>query len=234
MRDITLRIDHADGRTEQRRFAPGRYSVGREVGDVVLADPGVSSRHAEIEVQPDRVIVTDSGSTNGTFDARGQRVRSPLLLAANQSVRLGNSKLTLVPAGAAPTAPMPVTASAGGEPRASPDVSLEYRYRANPITMLLASGFCAVLAAVMTSAVMDNRRGLSLNGIRLSMEVATGVYWCVAVITGFSAVLCAALLVASLARWLSIRLTPTDLFVLKNAFAAGQTRVPLCEITEPY
>lgn len=91
-----LRIQFSDGRQEDRTFAPGKYQVGREAGDIVLADPNTSARHAEIEVRADAVQIVDLGSSNGTYDASGQRLSSPSLLHPGQPIKLGTSSITLL------------------------------------------------------------------------------------------------------------------------------------------
>jgi pSer/pThr/pTyr-binding forkhead associated (FHA) protein len=49
----------------------GRTTVGRanagEPADVPLADATISSRHAALVIDPDRVVVEDTNSTNGTY-----------------------------------------------------------------------------------------------------------------------------------------------------------------------
>jgi DNA-binding NtrC family response regulator len=57
-------------------LGPGRHLVGSALDStVVLGDPGVSRRHAQIDVLPDGgVVIADAGSKNGTFVA-GRRVR---------------------------------------------------------------------------------------------------------------------------------------------------------------
>ncbi|MEN9233823.1 MAG: FHA domain-containing protein [Gloeomargarita sp. DG02_4_bins_56] len=47
----------------------GSYYLGRDSQrcEIVIPDPQVSGQHARIEVQEDRVILRDCGSTNGTF-----------------------------------------------------------------------------------------------------------------------------------------------------------------------
>ncbi len=46
----------------------GSFIVGRGKADIVLSDPKVSSRHAEIKMfGPDQFYVWDLASTNGTF-----------------------------------------------------------------------------------------------------------------------------------------------------------------------
>jgi len=47
---------------------PGENTVGREMGDITFAgDRYVSARHARLDVTPEGVLVTDLGSSNGTF-----------------------------------------------------------------------------------------------------------------------------------------------------------------------
>ncbi|HLI96086.1 MAG TPA: FhaA domain-containing protein [Candidatus Baltobacteraceae bacterium] len=60
--------------------ADGRYPVLRELrvgrsseSDIFLVDPSVSRMHATLELDGDRVVVRDAGSTNGTF-VNGERV----------------------------------------------------------------------------------------------------------------------------------------------------------------
>lgn len=96
MNTIKLRITFADGRNEERLLALGRHRIGREAGEIVLGDPNVSAQHAEIDVQPARVVITDLGSSNGTFDARGQRLTEPHVLQLHQPTRLGSTTLTVL------------------------------------------------------------------------------------------------------------------------------------------
>ncbi|MEO8182108.1 MAG: PrsW family glutamic-type intramembrane protease [Deltaproteobacteria bacterium] len=96
---IRVRIGHANQRFEERSLSPGRYLLGRESCDIVLADENVSARHAELHVQAPGGVssalqITDLGSRNGTYDPRGQRLAAPYLLVPNQPIRLGASSLT--------------------------------------------------------------------------------------------------------------------------------------------
>jgi hypothetical protein len=80
-----LRIRYADGRIADRILREGTYVVGRESGDIMLLDPNVSGKHAELQVRPGSVVLLDCGSTNGTWDAAGARItglhtRSPYRL----------------------------------------------------------------------------------------------------------------------------------------------------------
>ncbi len=47
-------------------LGPGRHVLGRgSECSIVLTEPGVSRRHAELEVTPDDFVITDLGSKNG-------------------------------------------------------------------------------------------------------------------------------------------------------------------------
>ncbi|MEY4544661.1 MAG: hypothetical protein RL685_856 [Pseudomonadota bacterium] len=94
--EVILRVRRASGVEEERVLPPGRFKVGREAGDVLLIeDTKVSSLHAELEVARDVVTITDLASTNGIFDAAGNRLSGPYQMVLNQPVRLGLSTLTL-------------------------------------------------------------------------------------------------------------------------------------------
>ena len=65
---------HYPGRPpEQREFGQPRILIGRESGDIILADSACSSTHAEVLFDGYSVKVRDLGSTNGTW-VNGQRV----------------------------------------------------------------------------------------------------------------------------------------------------------------
>jgi Inner membrane component of T3SS, cytoplasmic domain len=96
MNPLILHIVFSDGRREERALAPGVYRIGREQGDLVLGDPNTSALHAELRVHgPSNAEIVDLGSTNGTFDASGQRLTAPSALVPHRPVRLGNTTLTL-------------------------------------------------------------------------------------------------------------------------------------------
>lgn len=84
-------------RTRQKfELAQGTYSVGRENADVLLSDPSVSRRHAEIRVTDDGAVVQDLGSTNGTSVGSHRLAEGEeAVLEDGQEVRFGNSVLTV-------------------------------------------------------------------------------------------------------------------------------------------
>ena len=93
---VRLRIGHADGRVEERELGPGSYSIGREEAEILLPHASVSARHAELQVQAQRVVISDSGSRNGTFDPSGRWLSEAYTLVPDQPVRLGGVTLTLL------------------------------------------------------------------------------------------------------------------------------------------
>ena len=71
----------------------GEMVVGRDpTGDVVMADPEVSSRHARLTSDNGTVSVEDIGSSNGTF-VNGQRVTGRRELAPGDRVMVGATVL---------------------------------------------------------------------------------------------------------------------------------------------
>jgi FHA domain-containing protein len=98
---VRLRITHCSGKVEERTLLRGRYRVGRDA-QITLADPYVSASHAELEVHAHGVIITDLGSTNGTFDATGNQLVGPSALLINRPVWLGASTITWLDLAAVP------------------------------------------------------------------------------------------------------------------------------------
>ena len=80
----------------------GEVFVGRgdEVG-VRLRDAKVSRKHVSLAVEPERVVLTDLGSQNGTF-VNGQRVHGQRMLASGDSIELGHTCLVLHTDGSEP------------------------------------------------------------------------------------------------------------------------------------
>lgn len=91
----TIEIQYRDGRTEQRAMAAGTWTIGRETGDIVLDDPRVSGLHGELTLKGPVLTFTDRDSSNGSFDAGGQRLSGPVVLKQGSVVRLGECRLTV-------------------------------------------------------------------------------------------------------------------------------------------
>jgi phage tail-like protein len=74
-------------------------SVGRLPDNaVVLADPSVSRRHAELRLEPSGLVVTDLGSAGGTFVGTEPLLPSrPVVVAAGDPIRIGPFVLSWAP-----------------------------------------------------------------------------------------------------------------------------------------
>ncbi len=67
-------------------------TIGRSSqADITVDDSGVSRKHVEFRITPDGVILTDLGSTNGTF-VEGHRVEAATLLDGNQ-ITIGRTRI---------------------------------------------------------------------------------------------------------------------------------------------
>jgi DNA-binding winged helix-turn-helix (wHTH) protein len=65
-----------------------------ETCDIVIPSPTVSRVHAQIELQHNRYILSDAGSSNGTY-LNGQRLDAPAQLSTNDEIWLGTSAVAL-------------------------------------------------------------------------------------------------------------------------------------------
>jgi ABC transport system ATP-binding/permease protein len=76
---------------DSRVMSPSReYQIGRDpLGDIVLSDPRVSWHHAVLHVCDGHWALDDVGSTNGTYDGQGHRVRH-LDVGPGSEFRFGN------------------------------------------------------------------------------------------------------------------------------------------------
>jgi pSer/pThr/pTyr-binding forkhead associated (FHA) protein len=82
-----------DGRTGEIRLLAGeRCQLGREVGDIVIPTDGfISGRHCSFTPQNGETVLTDLGSSNGTYvRIRGEAdvVHGDFLLVGNQMLRV--------------------------------------------------------------------------------------------------------------------------------------------------
>lgn len=72
------------------------YTIGREAGnDIVIEDPQVSRRHAQLTRQGSSYLLEDIGSTNGSY-VNGKRITAPVLLADADLVGLADTVVLAV------------------------------------------------------------------------------------------------------------------------------------------
>ena len=89
-----LRLEREGHPPTEVEFAKSTVTVGREAGDVVVGDPGASSRHAEILFADGVVKLRDVGSTNGTW--RGTDKVQNETMQPGVKFTIGTSTLELV------------------------------------------------------------------------------------------------------------------------------------------
>jgi pSer/pThr/pTyr-binding forkhead associated (FHA) protein/tetratricopeptide (TPR) repeat protein len=90
----TLVIKGPDG-TEQEQDFVDQLTVGRAEGnDLILAEGGVSRKHARFFLEGDDVMVEDLGSANGTI-VNGERIEGPTRLDATAAIVLGDYEAQL-------------------------------------------------------------------------------------------------------------------------------------------
>lgn len=79
---------------ERFPLGAGEHVIGRDPDVSIRIDAStVSRRHARILVTPDRVVLEDFGSKNGTF--RGaDRIGAPIALADGDHIRIGSQLIT--------------------------------------------------------------------------------------------------------------------------------------------
>jgi pSer/pThr/pTyr-binding forkhead associated (FHA) protein len=103
-------------------------NVGRaDYNDIVIADPSVSTTHAKLQRKDDVWVLTDLGSTNGTF-VEGEPVTGETALTPGTTLRFGDVSALFEPhdepatagsRGPAGAAPGEEPAPPWGEPRPS-------------------------------------------------------------------------------------------------------------------
>lgn len=90
------------GSGSDKRVFPiiGKTTVGRSnANDIVVDDPVVSREHLELTFDRHGVWLRDVGSRNGTR-VNGVDVTDPVLLKSQDTIRVGNTTLTMLKAGA--------------------------------------------------------------------------------------------------------------------------------------
>jgi pSer/pThr/pTyr-binding forkhead associated (FHA) protein len=90
-------------------------TIGREAGNgIIINDAEVSRKHTQFVFQGGKFIVTDLGSTNGTF-VNGQRLTGQHILQPGEVISLGE-QINLLFESVAPVDPNATMMSAGRQP----------------------------------------------------------------------------------------------------------------------
>ena len=93
---ILLKAKGSGSGEQVLRIEPGKsYALGRsEDSALVLEDNKVSRRHAEIRCENGACVITDMGSSFGTF-VNGRKISTSATLKAGDELMLGNMQLTV-------------------------------------------------------------------------------------------------------------------------------------------
>ncbi len=119
------------------------FVVGRGEADLMIEDPQLSRRHATLAPGPgSTVVVTDLGSTNGTW-LNGTRIAGLATLAPGDRLRMGDAELVVEVVAAPPPPPSLPPPPAGGAPPGA----------RRPAATRLSTGVVATYAVVALDAV---------------------------------------------------------------------------------
>ena len=153
---IAVYLIGPDGR-EHALELEGVVEVGRVGGGLVVDDPAVSRRHLVLDCQDSFILVTDLGSSYGTFIDE-HRVEQPTRAHSGSTIRFGDTRL-IVASGTSPTpttgsqtlapqaavvAPTPTTAVPSVVPTGYEVISgggIEVRYQAGSAAETVAHGY---------------------------------------------------------------------------------------------
>ena len=101
-----LTIDSGPASGTTTKAVGPRFVIGRDDGaDLTISDDNASRRHAALEVTgPGCAVLTDLGSTNGTF-VDGVRIGGPVELRGGERIRVGDTEIGFGEGPAEPAAP---------------------------------------------------------------------------------------------------------------------------------
>lgn len=95
---LKFEIVDQNGNKSLFEFGTGSYMLGKgDKCDVILADHHVSRSHARIDVTPGSAVLSDLGSTNGTW-AKGARLVEPAILSPADVFNFGELRLVVLDA----------------------------------------------------------------------------------------------------------------------------------------
>lgn len=90
-----LRIQFGDNRQPGIWLVSSYFTLGQdESNSLVLPDPGVSHKHAEIQERDGQFYLSDCGSEQGTW-VNGERIKHNYQLRHNDHLRIGSVELVL-------------------------------------------------------------------------------------------------------------------------------------------
>lgn len=168
---FVLRITRANQAPSETEYTQAKLTVGREVGDIVLRDPGSSSKHAELLFADGIVKLRDVGSTNGTW--AGPRKVADEVMAPGVVYTMGGSTIELVAVkGVEPVRTMVMAGPKGSAPAAQVGTAIQPRPEApKPATPVVAT---SSTGSGSSSAGMSaqQKKNLLIGGVAVAVGLA--------------------------------------------------------------
>jgi hypothetical protein len=88
-------VDEGANRTYQLFQGDSRIGRSKQVNDIVLGDKAISREHLLIREERGHFTIYDRGAKTGTY-VNGRRVESPLLLAHDDVIEIGDTQLRFI------------------------------------------------------------------------------------------------------------------------------------------
>lgn len=95
--ELPVVVVREPGRTPLVVVLHQTLNIGRDGPGLLIDDPQASRNHLQLEPTDDGVIISDLGSTNGTF-LDGERVAAPTRFLPGSRLRVGATTIELLPA----------------------------------------------------------------------------------------------------------------------------------------
>lgn len=157
----TLRVTTPDGQVREYPIEVAQVIIGRSDGNGVVIDHvSVSRRHAQLKLEPDKVLVEDLGSANGTF-LGSQRLpaNTPTAVTDGQAIRFGDVEAHFIFPNSEQNVPAGAThgAAAAGDTQGTIGVSLT-----SPASPVAVGG-------TTTATVVIQNRGSTLDQVTISV-----------------------------------------------------------------
>ncbi|WP_432991589.1 FAD-dependent oxidoreductase [Dactylosporangium sp. CA-233914] len=168
-RRITVTVAEP-GRPDRQVPVTGPAEIGRGDALIGLEHPGVSRRHARLEVLGDRLVVTDLGSRNGTH-VDGRRITAPTVVAPGGVIGVAGARITV--AGTAPPQRRP-------RPETDPFPNYLKLRRRVPAGVWYAAQIVAVAAVLTLIGFLVVRPGVGLALLWRGVVPALPLLWLLA------------------------------------------------------
>ncbi|MEO9254530.1 MAG: FHA domain-containing protein [Tepidiformaceae bacterium] len=157
----TLRVTTPDGQVREYPIEVAQVIIGRSDGNGVVIDHvSVSRRHAQLKLEPDKVLVEDLGSANGTFIG-SQRLpaNTPTPVTDGQAIRFGDVEAHFIFPNSEQSAPAGAAHGSGAAGDTQGTIGVSLTSPASPVAVGVAT----------TATVVIQNRGSTLDQLAISV-----------------------------------------------------------------